>query len=329
MKKKLLFLGILFIIVTMVIGSFVRNGIDESEKARFNEMIDGTAYKPFVERAIVPLVIRAIVSLLPYELIQKVNSWGSTHIKYLSSNGRDIKFVTFIIAVAIWYISIMGFAITQIKLTNFFYSVSDNFALSLAIISVAGLPIFFKYYSHIYDFTQLFLFTLTLYLLAKQKWGLYLLLFALASLSKETTILAVIIYFLYYRSILSRQLFIKLLISQLILFAIIRFSLLMIYFNNKGGVVEFPLVRNLSMEPFSFSQFVSFVFVGILLIYDWKGKPLFLRTSLSIAIPLVLLGLLFGRFDEYRIYYEVYSIVLLLLAYSIDKILSGIQSDVT
>lgn len=58
----------------------------------------------------------------------------------------------------------------------------------------------------------------------------------------------------------------------------------------------------------------------MLLSYRWSAKPAFLRHSLWIVPPLVVLTLLLGYLDELRDYDEAYPIVLLLLLHSIGAV---------
>jgi hypothetical protein len=89
--------------------------------------------------------------------------------------------------------------------------------------------------------------------------------------------------------------------------------------NNPGSIVEFHLFHNLLLEPYSVAQFLAFLCIGLLIGYDWKNKPTFIKDALAIAVPMVLLTLLFGYLDEYRDFYELYPIIILLIAHTIIK----------
>ena len=54
-----------------------------------------------------------------------------------------------------------------------------------------------------------------------------------------------------------------------------------------------------------------------LLVHRWSAKPLFLRRALWIAVPLLVLTFGLGFFDELRDYYEVYPVLVLLLAHTL------------
>ena len=58
------------------------NGIDIYDRARFNDMVDGTAYKPFVYRALVPFTIRIVSEAIPDKIGTSIN-------KYVNRNFGD------------------------------------------------------------------------------------------------------------------------------------------------------------------------------------------------------------------------------------------------
>jgi hypothetical protein len=314
---------LLLIISTMVIGSFVMVKIDGDKNDTFKAMINGTCYKPFVSRCLVPVIIRNTSSLIPETIKKEVNDWGIKNIIYLTMDRNNIELTDLLLAIIIWYASIIGFALIFMRLILLFYSVEDKFLYLFSLIAVAGLPIFFKYYSYLYDFPQLFLFTLGLFLLAKQKWSFYLFALAMSTVNKETSILLIFIYFIYYKNRLSKSVFTKLFVYQIFIYLAIKIVLTATFINNPGHYIEFHLFRNLGMEPYSISQFVSFIIIGIAIVYDWKNKPSFLRHSTSILIPLILLTFVFGFFDEYRDYYEAYPVIFLLITHSVCKVLDA------
>jgi hypothetical protein len=168
----------------MVIGSFLTVNIDGDKKAEFKGMINGTAYKPFVNRCLIPVIIKNTSSLIPEIVKKNINDWGVKNIIYLTYIRNNIDLTELILAIIIWYASIIGFALIFIKFILIFYSADNRVVYLLSLISVAGLPIFFKYYSYLYDFPQLFLFTLGLYLLVKSKWTFYLIVLAVSTLNK-------------------------------------------------------------------------------------------------------------------------------------------------
>ena len=236
---------------------------------------------------------------------------------------NNIDLADLLLAMIIWYALIIGFAIIFMKLILIFYSPDNRILYFLSLIAVAGLPIFFKYYSYLYDFPQLFLFTLCLLLLVKQKWSFYLIALAFSTLNKETSILLILIYFIYYNKKLSKSIFTKLIVSQIVIYVLLKIVLTITFIDNPGTFVEFHLLHNVKMEPYTISQFVAFIIIGMAIIYDWKNKPSFLRLSFSILIPLSFLTFFFGFFDEYRDYYEIYPVLFLLITHSVCRIFNA------
>ncbi|MFH2029337.1 MAG: hypothetical protein ABIJ40_01765 [Bacteroidota bacterium] len=314
---------VLLIVSTMVLGSFIQTNIDGYERAMFKEMINGTAHKPFIYRALVPIIIKSTSLLIPENVKEGINVWGKENINYLTKEGRDIDLLDLLFAIGLWYVSIICFAFVFQKLAHHFYSQNNKILFILTIIAVAGLPTFFKYYSYIYDLTHLSLFTFCLYLLVKANWKLYLLLICVTTLSKETSVLLIMIYYIHYKSILSKSDFNKIFVAQMVIFIIIKMTLSIYYFNNSGTIVEFQLFHNLKLEPYSISQFLSFIIIGVGIAFDWKNKPLFLKNAFYIIIPLLFLTFFLGYLDEYRDYYEIYPIVLLLIFHSVTKLFNN------
>ncbi|MCK4235615.1 MAG: hypothetical protein KAX38_00755, partial [Candidatus Krumholzibacteria bacterium] len=97
-----------------------------------------------------------------------------------------------------------------------------------------------------------------------------------------------------------------------------------IYRNNPGSFLEYHLFdHNIGLlKSYPVSTLFVWTAISILVIYKWKEKPLFLKRALIIIIPIFIMCLFFGIIDELRVYYEVYPIVVLLIAYSICKILN-------
>ena len=306
----------------MVIGSFLTVKIDGDKNDKFKEMINGTCNKPFVSRCLVPIIIKNTSYLIPGTIKKNINDWGVKNVIYLTMDKNNIDFTDLITAIIIWYASIMGFAFILMKFILLFYSAEERFLYLFSLIAIAGLPIFFKYYSYLYDFPQLFLFTLGLFLLVKQKWSFYLILLAISTVNKETSILLIFIYFIFYKNRLLKSVFLKLFAYQIVIYLLIKIVLTITFINNPGTFAEFHLIRNLKMEPYSISQFVSFIIIALAIMYDWGNKPSFLKTSSLILIPLIILTFIFGYFDEYRDYYEIYPILFVLITHTVCKVIN-------
>jgi hypothetical protein len=312
-------LVLLFIIPILVVGSFVKTGINGYAKARFEEMIEGTAYKPFAGRVLVPVVVKNLSRLVPASFSAQLDDWAKRSHPQLTADKPEIGFTHLLISAIIWYISIIGFSFSLMTLIRNFYETSDITTLIVAIISVSGIPVFFRYNSYAYDFMQLFLFTLCLYHLARSHWFRFIIFFSIVTLNKETSILLTFIYYLHFRNILSRRIYLRLLTIQIALYFAIRLAIHIALMANPGSIVEFHLLHNLSLDPYSLAQFLAFLCIGLLITYDWANKPTFIKDASVIMIPMVLLTLFFGLIDEYRDFYELYPIIILLVAHTVIK----------
>ena len=323
---RLFYHFLILVIGGFVVFLFITNpGINGYKKAMFPDMIYGHAYKPFTYRVLVPYSIRIVSNLIPFsariELHQFIveNIYMNSifmqkywHIKYL---------VEYFIAVIFFYFLLLGFSLALRYLMTGIYSVSEKFQDVMIIVSLLLLPGAFKYYSYIYDFATLLLFTLALAFMVRQCWVRYGLVFILACLNKETTILLLLIFIIhFYKKKIPFTLYKWMVFGQLVVFSIIRMGLIYIFKDNRGRILEFHLLENFGKRLIVPLILGALIYLGIT--FKWKEKPKFLKDGLWILIPLVLMGLFFGFFDELRGYYEVYPVIFCLVTHSIAKLLN-------
>jgi len=321
---------ILIVITVLVVGSFLRVGVNRFPRAMFPDMVQGTAHKPFVYRALVPFVVRHVSTSLPEGVRSGIDRYvrdpliGQPPLARLKLNLDTVDWTELLVAVGVWYLSVIGFAWAFKKLARSVYELDERFLDVLALAAVAALPTLFRYYSYIYDFTHLFLFTACLVALRQRRWALYLTLFIITTFSKETSALLIAIFAVAWARSLPRGTFAALVVAQLLIFVGIKWLLALQFDSNPGGFVRFNLLQhNLWMHPYRIPQFVALGIIAIGIARDWARKPLFLRQCFLVIVPVLLfLGLFLGYFDEYRIYYEAYPVVLLLLAPVVAQLLA-------
>ncbi len=310
---------LLALVSLLVLGAYVQRGTNGYDRAMFSEMVHGTAYRPYVTRALVPVIIRTVSACVPQATRQRVSQAVSDRLapterdKWLQNGTIDAT--EFIVGLVVFYLSIIGFAYGVAALARTFYVLSPSADTVLSAVAAAGLPCFFVYYNHIYDLTHVCLFTWCLVLLARKQWWPYLLVFSLTTVGKETSILLILVFILTARSSIVRTRWLVWLIAQIVVFVVVRGLISHHFMANPGGTVEIHLRHNLSLSPYSISQFVALLAVGSAVALRWREKPVFLRRALFIGVPLLALTFVFGFLDEYRDYYEVYPIVLLLVAH--------------
>ena len=221
------------------------------------------------------------------------------------------------------FLSLWGFSISVRYLFSLFYKSSYWLGASVSVLALLGLPPMFQYTSFIYDFPLLLLYTLGLIFLYKQEWKIFLIIFVIGCINKDTTILLTLIFFLYYKGKLSKDIFNKLLAAQLVIFVLIKIVLFILFKNNPGTFVEFQLVdHNLRLvTEYNLTLAASLLGLIVLVFYKWDEKPDFLKISLSALIPLIFLTFFLGYLDKLRDYYEIYSAVIILISHRIAKVL--------
>ena len=323
----LMFICLMALIVFVL---FLQSHINGFYPAMFSDMIYGKAFKPYVYRTLLPSTVRMITSTIPAKTKSAINKSIENnqfvqnvryHIFGRKFHKNEIEFtIEYIIALSLMFLSLVGFAWATTYLFCSFYGTHKAMYI-VPFFALSGLPLFFKYYSYLYDFPNLFLFTVALGLMIREKWLSFILVFIAACLNKETAILLTLIFAIHFKNrlLLSHAPYLQLFIQQLIIFVFIKSVLYLIFRNNPGTTIEFHLYdHNLLLLNFYTLAVICFWLAiisagAILIFYKWSDKPDFLRHGLWIAVPLFLLTLFFGFIDEWRDYYELYPIVMLLI----------------
>lgn len=313
-----------FILGTVVLGSFFRVGINGNPPTMFRDMVDGTAHKPFVYRALAPAVIRVIERAIPDTIqsrIRDVALHGSVSALFEYYHWEQKDAVAYVVTAGLLYLCLCLFVHAFGMLARTQYHLPVWFLRALSVVALAGLPCFFRYYSYLYDFPHLMLFCYALALMYREKWYYYFGLFFLTCLSKETAVLLPMVYILYFRSEW-RTAFFKLAVGiHGLIFVGVKLGLFLAFRENPGGSLEFHLGHNLTLLPYSFAQLGMWVFMVVLCAWRWYEKPIFLRDAVWMLLPLFGLTFWFGLLDEYRDYYEVYPVILLLMVPAVAEFL--------
>jgi len=329
-ENKVIYRSIIAIISLYVLVAFVKlPNINGYERAMFSEMVYGTAWKPFVYRTLLPTTVRLISEVIPKSIHDRVSEKVETSkslMLVLEKFKWESEYITeYIIAMIAMYFSLLGFVYVFRKLYDEIYASPLWFKNLISIIMLLALPTMFQYYSYLYDFPTLLLFTLGLLLLSQRKWNYFLVLFFIACFNKETIILLTMIFAInfYKDDKVKRKLYYQLIAVQLIIFGMVKILLYTLFINNPGGFVEFHLIdRNyLLFNGYSLTTFVVLVIIILSIFSNWNKKPKFLKDALWISVPLFGLTLFLGFFDELRDYYEVFPVVVLLISFNIAKFL--------
>jgi hypothetical protein len=306
----------------------IKPGINHYPPSLFDKTIDGTAHKPYVLRALVPVTIRVVAMVVPESIHSSLTEAAkASPLREVLTTLDKIPpelCTEFLIAFLFMLGALLAFLLVLRDLFETLFESPREFAWKVPLMALLLLPPFFRYTSFVYDFPAVFFFTFGLSLMFRRQWTAYLVVFLLSCLNKETTILLTMVFWLNFRGgeIPDRQ-FRGLLLSQIGAFILTKAALGYVYRGNEGGTLEFHLIdHNIDLlQPYDPSVGIAYLVLFLLLTYRWSEKPLFLRRALWIAAPLFGLTVFLGYFDELRDYYELFPIMLLLVAHSFGNMI--------
>jgi hypothetical protein len=306
-------------------------GINDYERSLFVPMVEGTAYRPYVERALLPLVVRGLSSAVPAggrdALARVVRSRSFLKRGFSRLRWEPEQAHRYFLATALLFLSYLGFAHYAAKLTIVTCGLTDGLRprALVGVPALLGLPPLFFYTSFLYDPVQLFLFAAALYFLARRHVAKLAGLFPLCCLNKETALLLIPIVALTLRDGKGDR-HRGVLAWLVICWVVVKASLAFAFRANPGATVEFHLLdHNLLWltRPWTLADLVGWAIVACLLLFRWKDKPRLLTTSfLCILPPLVFFAALFGYIDEWRGYYEAYPVAVGLLTDTLRRLRS-------
>ena len=190
----------------------------------------------------------------------------------------------------------------------------------MAISAIGLLPFLFRN-RYIYDIPILFIFTLAIYLLAKNKIGNYLNLLIFAALTKETSIFLVFLFAIRCRK-LPKQKYLFYLFLQLLIYGSIRVGLMLIFRNNPGSIVQYHFLDHIEgylKNPMGgillFAFLISIFCIGLTTIDE--GNKILTEALLAVGCPILILYFLFGYPFEIRVFLEIYPVIALLMSLKI------------
>jgi hypothetical protein len=319
LRKLVVFLLYLLTSALVLFVFVLRPGINGYSRAMFPDLVYGRGYKPFVYRTLLPSAVRAVAEVTPTALKDRISSaYEHRKIRLVEMLKWQEEYVyEYFVALALMFCCLVGFAFTLRHLTNLFYDYPCFVADLAPVGGLMVLPVFFRYYSYIYDPCTLLLFALAVSSLVTRKRVLFYVIFALASFNKETSILLSGLFLIQEIGFMRKTTLVRHLLYQASLWVAIRGFLLFLFRNNPGSMLEFHLIHNAGLL---FRPVWLLYFVGVTVIFwvlvgrGWTKKPAFLRKGLLVTlIPLFSLALFFGYVDELRDYYEAFPFLFLLL----------------
>jgi hypothetical protein len=142
---------------------------------------------------------------------------------------------------------------------------------------------------------------------------LFLVLFAVSCLNKETTLLMTVAYAAYFYDRLPRRKFLLYLGIQCLTFGLIYGYLRYHFAANPGVSMEIVWLDQLQwFMGRTFGDFATFLIIAGLIAYRWDEKPLVLRRAAAMLVPHIALFLIAVNPGEMRNFYESLPLLTLL-----------------
>jgi hypothetical protein len=298
--------------------------VNGDPRSTLDGLINGTAYNPFVQRALVPFLTRTVIETIPASMRDTFRERWSAIPKVQKEADRlgwDLRFLPeYLVAFFFSFLALLLFPFVLRALLASLYVADDRLLSLVPLGALFALPPFFFIGTHyIYDFPALLFFTLGILLMVRRAWGLYYVVYVIGCFNKETMVLLLLPLLLIYWKTYSRRQLITHAGLHLILFAAIKGSLMALYANNPGGTLEFHLFGNIHklLMPYSLGTLLCTVIIALLIFFDFPAKHPVLRKSAWLAAPFLLLMFCFAWIDEGRDLYEVFPIYALLMAHTV------------
>jgi hypothetical protein len=291
--------SILIVLTSILVWEYAKVWYGINVLPLIEQNVFGLLSKPYVYRQFVPILAQMIIR------------FGGIR--------ADIAVIVII------YSSALGFVYSLKYLYTAFWKMTIFTDLT-ALLGIELLFLIIIKDQHIYDMSTAFFFTLELALLARNKFILFSLLFPLACLNRETTIILTLLFMVFFFRKIKLGFFLTALAYQVLAYLIIRLIIMHLFSKNPGTIVFFGPLQNL-LTYFK-NPFLTFAFISLssllffIIIYKWHEKPVFLRTAFLVFFPsFTILYFLFGVSFEIRVFIEIYPIALLLALHSLVFIL--------
>jgi hypothetical protein len=294
-------------------------GINSFDGARFEDMLKGTAPKPYVQRVLLPQTVRAVGLITPDRFELSAATWAESHGlvrgTFVTLGWATGAAYPYFVAALLMYLCFVGFGYACAGLARVGAETCRPGSASplLATLALYGLTPFFIYGSPVYDPPQLLLFTSSLYFLARLAIVRFMLLFVAATLNKETALLLLPIFAVFCRPSLPRRQYVSVLSALCGIYLAVRVAIFTVFRDNPGALFESHLIDH-SLVPRTWVKIYArtpyFALLLTAAVLFWNRRPRFLKIALLSTLPaLVITAVLFGYVDEWRDYYEAYPIV--------------------
>ena len=330
-----IFAGIYLLCLAYGMSYFFNNSYlgDQYPRTRFDAMVDGYASKPFIYRQLVPIMIRSVDAVTPPALREGVNAWIDS-VKYDAAYVPIRDYIpwfleTFPLKIThykrlVGSVIILGFLVGYMAgiycLGRAMFPDRPAVALFAPVFAVIAFSSFGYQWQYIYDIPCLCLSTACFYFMYKQRFRMYLLVFFLSVINKETAIFSLVFFTIWHWNRLGSRKFALLWALQCAIYISVKIVISMLYMNNPGFFLEqnmqLVLARDLLGES-NINRIVIFAAMWFMLTHHWQDKPLFLKQALLVLPLLYVAYFFYGYPHEYRVFFDLHGPLILLLSHTL------------
>ena len=293
--------------------------------------LNGTAWRPYAYRVMTPWLVHIAIAL------------GLPHVPMPGFDPVVLKACSHITAVpAATCKQVKGYGIVAVVFASGFLiatygaarQVIDSAFWGAATVGAAILFVnaaMLQESGHIYDFPSLFFATLLFILAYRQRDILFTIALVLACLAKESLSLFIIVFAaIGYGARPLREVVRNLSVQTVLFLSIYEFERILVA-SNEGAPMYHAIDKHFQYirDKADISSVLSLFFFMILLLYDFPQKPRQLRRSM-ICIPIMLvLYVVGGGAGEFRIFFDIFPILLLPVMDSCRRLITQAGSHVS
>ena len=308
-------------------------GDDYSWATRFEAMVDGTARKPFVYRQLVPVLTNAVVDVTPPAFRTSAAQWVE-HIKtdnryknlrrytpWLQKTfpARERHYKRMVASVIIFGF-LLGYMALLFVLARALFPADAAIAFFAPVVGVLAFCSFGYQWQYIYDIPLLCLSAACFYLIYKERFRGYLLVFLLACLNKETAIFSLIFFTIWHVHRLPARHFAVLWALQCAIYMSVKLIVSINFIKNGGYFLEDNIHLILAKDILAESNVQKIVItlsLWFLLAFGWQDKPAFLKQALWLLPMVYAAYFLYGFPHEYRVFFDIHPPLVLLATHTL------------
>lgn len=295
-------------------------------------LVDGTAPRPYVQRALIPYIVRSMKEFLPSGGAESITATlaGSAKVQKEASRLmlRTDRLFDYALVFGLTVICVFVLVIALRSLIGTLFNGHHVAITAFPMLALLLLPAFFTTGPHyLYDLPAVMFFILGLTLMVRREWWWYYPVFVLGCLNKETMILLTVPFITLFMKEMSAQNFKNHLVFHVLIGGGVIAFLWSAFSRNPGAGVEFHLFANLHqlMSGYSVQTVMFITGVFILIAHGWRSVPPSLGRIASVVVPYLFVWALFGLFYEPRAIYEVLILAGIFLVHAIFRTLARLN----